>query len=132
MKSIPHNKAYKITKDGTIFSKRFNRPMKSFTDRAGYVRVGLSVADGTKTKTKYYLVHRLVAETYIRNPKGLPIINHKDNNPSNNNVSNLEWVTYKENTHWVLKTNCICPKCGTRFIPAHFYKKSLKRKTLTT
>lgn len=41
--------------------------------------------------TKPYLVHRLVAQAFIPNPKGLPIINHKDENKSNNCLSNLEW-----------------------------------------
>ncbi len=38
-----------------------------------------------------YRIHRLVAEAFIPNPKHLPIINHKDENPLNNCVENLEW-----------------------------------------
>ena len=42
-------------------------------------------------------VHRLVAETFLPNPKNLPCINHKDENKLNNNIENLEWCTYQYN-----------------------------------
>lgn len=45
-------------------------------------------------------VHRLVAQAFIENPHNLPCINHKDENPSNNCVDNLEWCTYKYNSNY--------------------------------
>ncbi len=47
--------------------------------------------------TKTLMLHRLVAETFIPNPKNKPMVNHKDLDGSNNKVSNLEWVTASEN-----------------------------------
>lgn len=45
-------------------------------------------------------IHRLVAETFIPNPENLPCVNHKDENPPNNNVENLEWCTYQYNANY--------------------------------
>lgn len=62
----------------------------------GYLRIPLC----KNGKTKYYYVHRLVAETFIPNLEKLPCINHKDCKTANNNVDNLEWVSYKENNSY--------------------------------
>lgn len=62
--------------------------------RQGYKTIMLS-KDG---KQKGYLVHRLVAEAFIRNEKSKPEVNHIDADKANNCVSNLEWVTAKENS----------------------------------
>jgi hypothetical protein len=50
-----------------------------------------------ESNKKKFLVHRLVAETYLENLDNLQIVNHKDCNKSNNCVENLEWVTRSEN-----------------------------------
>ena len=50
-----------------------------------------------------FLVHRLIADTWIDNPQNLPIINHKDNNPRNNNVENPEWCDYSYNINYAIK-----------------------------
>ena len=62
--------------------------------RTNHLRVYLS--DGCGKKKPMY-VHRLVALAFIPNPLGLPAINHKDNNPKNNRVENLEWCTVAQN-----------------------------------
>lgn len=45
-------------------------------------------------------VHRIVAEAFLPNPNNLPMINHKDENPSNNCVENLEWCDAKYNMNY--------------------------------
>ena len=49
---------------------------------------------------KRYKVHRLVAEAFIPNPDNLPEVNHKDEDPANNNAANLEWCDRWYNTHY--------------------------------
>ena len=48
-------------------------------------------------KYKHWSVHRLVAIAFLPNPNNLPVVNHKDENPSNNCVDNLEWCTHQYN-----------------------------------
>lgn len=64
--------------------------------RNGYKRVCLNY----KNKPKDYLVHRLIAEAFIPNPHKLEFVNHKDENPKNNCVQNLEWCTVKYNNNY--------------------------------
>lgn len=49
---------------------------------------------------KRFLIHRLVAKAFIPNPDNLPCVNHKDENPTNNHVDNLEWCTQLYNVNY--------------------------------
>jgi len=84
---------YYVTEDGKIW--RNGKQRKLNINPFGYYYVHLSIYGKSKTMR----IHRLVAETYIPNPMNYPVINHKDGNKLNNNVSNLEWCTVKENTN---------------------------------
>lgn len=79
---------YTIREDGEVRS-RFDRVIKPYADRAGYYRVECA---GRK-----YLVHRLLAQTFIPNPEGKETVNHIDGNKTNNSLDNLEWATRSEN-----------------------------------
>lgn len=68
--------------------KRNGKYLRQYSSN-GYRQV---IIDG-----KHIMVHRLVASAFIPNPDEKPQVNHKDGNRSNNKVSNLEWVTAREN-----------------------------------
>ena len=88
----PTNPNYIVSNTGKIRREGSDRGL-SVRDRKGYLSVDLY--ENSKRKTER--VHRLVAEAFVPNPDNKPYVNHKDGNKHNNNASNLEWVTSKEN-----------------------------------
>jgi hypothetical protein len=73
--------------------------INQFDNTQGYKQISLF----KNHKKRNYRVHRLVAETFIPNPNNYNVVNHIDGNKLNNNVSNLEWATYKQNTNHAWK-----------------------------
>lgn len=89
---IPNFENYGISKCGEICSFKKKKLLKQGKWGA-YKNVALS----KNGKIYYFRVHRLVAATFIPNPKDLPQVNHKDGNKFNNDVTNLEWCTCSYN-----------------------------------
>lgn len=87
---------YMVYEDGRIWSNKTSKFLKPAYTKAGYASVELFNSAGSKR----LLIHRLVANAYIPNPNSLPQINHKDENPKNNKVANLEWCTAKYNMNY--------------------------------
>ena len=123
-KEIKGYERYEVSSEGRIRSKEITRINKRFQHgkhqefkcyypsktlkpdvfdmgNSCYERVTLS----KDNKTERFLVHRLVAEAFIPNPKNKKFVNHKDNNGLHNNVENLEWVTHSENMLWAQQQN---------------------------
>lgn len=94
---------YSVSNEGSIKSKRSGKILKTHFDskNKGYKYITLNY-NGVK---KSYQVHRLVAKLFLPNPNNYPCVNHKDENPSNNRVENLEWCTYSYNLSYGSKTN---------------------------
>ena len=87
---------YAISTSGRLLSyKRGDwRELHPYVSNKGYKYVNLR----RNGQTERYYVHRLVADTFIPNPENKRAVNHIDGDKLNNDVSNLEWVTYQENS----------------------------------
>lgn len=89
---------YQVSRKGRVRSshKGYWEVLTSVVNRQGYNQY-LFHKDG---KRKNMRGNRLVAEAYILNPDNLPFVNHKDENPANDCVDNLEWCTAKYNINY--------------------------------
>ena len=92
VKSLPRN--------GTIKKEKI---LKTYFDKDNYEIVTLSKNNVNKKRR----IHRLVAEAFLLNPNNYPVINHKNHNPKDNNVNNLEWCTEEYNARYSRKKKTV-------------------------
>lgn len=86
-----------VHSNGKVFSN--GKELNQLDNGAGYLAVIAARKKTSRGKIgpKLEYVHRLVAKAFIPNPDNLPQVNHKDFNKSNNDVSNLEWISRADN-----------------------------------
>lgn len=112
---------YEISNTGEIRNAKGN--IKKSQSKKGVNTNYKEVSLWKDGKNKRFLVHRLVAKAFIPNPNNYPIINHKDENGTNNCVENLEWCNHRYNA----KYNKYPEKPNT--IPSKVVSKEQKQKT---
>lgn len=110
---------YQVSDDGQIVSlarkgRRRNKVLKQGYRGGRYKFVVLS-RNGIEDRRG---VHRLVAEAFLPNPDNLPEVNHKDENPENNCVENLEWCTREYNIGYS-KNRKVCQYIDGRIVAVH-------------
>lgn len=88
VKSLPKKRNSKFNNKEII--------LKQFKNTNGYFQIDL----WKNNKGKHILVHKLVAQTFLKNPNHYPFVNHKDENKLNNCVNNLEWCNAKYNCNY--------------------------------
>lgn len=85
--------------DGRAYKYEQRILNQTLNKKRGYFYVKLS----KNMKTKNVQVHRVVAETFLQNKNNKNVVNHIDGNKQNNKVSNLEWISSKENSEHAVK-----------------------------
>lgn len=124
---------YMVSNLGRIKALDYRRTGKEkillqITDKLGYKSIQL----WKNANRKKYKIHRLVANTFLPNPNNFPIINHKDKNPSNNSVENLEWCSYQYNVNYSKEEqlrgmkNSIKNKLKRKKVGQYYYDQLIK------
>lgn len=101
VKSLDRYVAHKNNSIRFIESKIKNQTV----NQSGYLVTHLC----KNSKSSSFLVHRLVAQTFIHNPNNLPEVNHKDEVKTNNCVDNLEWCDHYYNSNYGTRTERLRP-----------------------
>jgi len=77
---------YKVWDNGVVIG-RDGLPLITNITKKGYLRVN------TNPPAR---IHALVANLFLPNFYGLPTVEHKDRDRTNNSLYNLKWATYRE------------------------------------
>ena len=113
-KQIEKAPNYYIDETSKITNK-LGKTINPYKDQLGYQQVTLRV----NNKRKHFRVHRLMADAFLNPTKEQPMVNHKDGNKTNNNISNLEICNNRENVKHAYDHGLYTDKRENHPITAH-------------
>ena len=96
---------YTVYSCGKIYSHTKQKFLKKQKQTSGYDCIAFTC----KGDVERWLIHRLIATSFIPNPFNLAEVNHKDGNKQNNDVTNLEWISRKDNAAHAKKIGLFQP-----------------------
>ena len=103
---------YEVSNLGKVRNIKSGIMLKPWITKDGYLRHCLYGHD----KRKNLLLHRIIATAFIDNPGKKPQVNHIDENKLNNDLSNLEWCTERENAIHGTRTKRVAEKLSQKVI----------------
>ena len=103
---------YEVSNLGKVRNMKSGRTLKPQLNPNGYL--GLCLYENNKRKR--LLLHRIIATAFIDNPGKKPQVNHIDENKLNNDLSNLEWCTERENAIHGTRTKRVAEKLSQKVI----------------
>ena len=103
---------YEVSNLGKVRNIKSGIVLKPWVTKDGYLRHCLY----KHNKQKKLLLHRIIATAFIDNPEGKPCVNHIDENKLNNDLSNLEWCTVRENNIHGTRTKRVAEKLSQKVI----------------
>ena len=103
---------YEVSSLGKVRNMKTGKILKPHLNHKGYLKHHLS----KNNKLKELFLHRIVATAFIDNPEGKPCVNHIDENKLNNDLSNLEWCTVRENIIHGTRTKRVAEKLTQKVI----------------
>ncbi len=112
------NKLFMLSRDGC---KVYRQTPMGYSPARIYKHRYSTVPATIDGKQKMFILHRLMAEAFIKNPDNLPVVLHRDNNNHNNHADNLFWATNETRLrraiargggNTISNSGVKCPSCG--------------------
>lgn len=95
---------YEVSNIGRIrslYRDKWHNILTPYKNSKGYYEVHLTGAEG---RSKRYLLHRIIAYTFLGYKEEGFIVNHINSIRNDNRIENLEWVNYSQNVKHSFKS----------------------------